>query len=577
MNTRLRDTIVICALACMPGVSLADPRPCTCKDLPALVKEIIEQEYLRDLFRKWSSYTPREFLQAADMQDRAKADFNDHFYPKKPGKSAAAQDGGHAALGTLYESEDCGIGEFQYNKNGEAINKKAEPIVQDLNANKGPDGKPKRKVPKDNEHWLKPISEKDYLNEPTKSCDALVRYAWKHEEVHQKTCQNLRAQGRTQMWNSLDFFAGNDADAYKAGTDYLRQATKQLALDCNWEGSTGDNAVPTPKRAKELSKNAAKVVKNRAAGGRKKTGWRAKGSAAILMGVTIDTSPMDELLNRWDTQCVDDSAEGCGALGASIEEGLVDLLRAVQRSSGLDRQTIFDAAHAQSPQLKRLAMSLLYNAQSAEEIEFALEAAEHPSSAVREAARQMLQGTDDPRWKAMERWWKSADSAQRNAGSTSGLVPDLDPRPEYFGVETLQGLRHRPYGSNASQVMFTTPEAADKVVERLAKGKTIMSNSRDMEKNAQGFEQMMMTMQQEMMAAAQAGDMQKINQITAKLMEMQSKLMPADPAAINTDEKSTGILLEKDTKTGLPVSVVRVRRDEESGQTLVIFERAQSH
>jgi len=292
------------------------------------------------------------------------------------------------------------------------------------------------------------------------------------------------------------------------------------------------------------------------------------------VGPTAVEAPMDELINQWTTQCADAAAIGCGAIGASIEVELVNLIRGLQRSGSVDRQTLFDAAHADFPLLTQLAMSLMYNAQTPEEVEFALKMTEHPAAGVREAARRMLQGSDDSRWKPIERWWKSTRGAD-GGGPASGLVPDLEPLARYFGVETLEGLRHRPFGSDERSVMFTTTEPADVVVKRLSKGKTVMTKQSDMKKDMESFEDAMMSMQKEMMAAAQSGDMDKIDKLTQKMMEMQEKLTGGDFAAINTDDDSEGILLEKDAKTGAPLSVARVKRDEEWGQTVVIIERNQ--
>ena len=55
---------------------------------------------------------------------------------------------------------------------------------------------------------------------------------------------------------------------------------------------------------------------------------------------------MDELITRCSTQRSDETVPGCGALGASTEISLVQLIRALQRKAGSDRQTLFDAAHA---------------------------------------------------------------------------------------------------------------------------------------------------------------------------------------------------------------------------------------
>jgi len=49
--------------------------------------------------------------------------------------------------------------------------------------------------------------------------------------------------------------------------------------------------------------------------------------------------------------------------------------------------------------------------------------------------------------------------------------------------------------------------------------------------------------------------------------------MPADPMAVNSERGTIGILLEKDSKSGLPSKVAQIRRDEATGQTVVVFER----
>ena len=280
---------------------------------------------------------------------------------------------------------------------GKPVNKKGQVVVELDAAGKPPEGVT---PPKDNEQYAKPVTEKQYMNEG-KQCDALVRYAWIHELHHQSTCKRLQAENKTHLWKSMEFFAKNDAEAYKAGTDYLREQTSTLAKQCGWEGSTNPNAVPTPDRAKELADKGAKISKNRGSGGSKKKSTKSGNRANIIVGATVDTSPMNELLSRWDAQCQDETAPGCGALGVSIEAGLVTLLQQMQRGRGVDRATVFDAAQATLPQLKQLAMFYLHNAQSPAEVDFAPEMTEHASAGIREAARRMLQGSDDPRWKKL--------------------------------------------------------------------------------------------------------------------------------------------------------------------------------
>lgn len=564
---RLHPLSLSLVLLSLPTAALAAPPACTCKDLPAMVKEIIEQEYLGDKFRQWSEYLPIGLTTPGRVQAKAQAEFNAQFYPKGAGASAAGtQDGGHAALGTNYQSEGCDIGVYQYDKNGKPLNKEGKQIVPLDDAGKPEGG---RKPPKDNEHYLKPMTEEQYMKSG-KQCEALMRYPWIHEQHHQNTCKTLKAEGREKAWDSMTFFTRNDAESYKAGADYLRAQTRKLALSCGWEGSTGENAVPPPERAKELASKGARISKSR--GGKKKSGSQGNGAAKIIMGVAIEILPMRDLLDRWDAQCADEGQPGCDALGASIEIGMIDLLQSLRyRGGGVDRETLFDAAHADSPQLKQFAMRQLYNAQTPEETEFALRMTEHASPGVREAARAMLQGSDDPRWRQIERLWQRA----RDGGGE--LVPDQPPRAEVLGVDTLAGLRHLPYGTSETQTLFVSSEAPEAVLKRVFKGKQVMTNASDVEAAGKDMEAAMMGMQQEMMRAAQSGDMKKMTELTNRLMEMQQKMMPSDPMAVNSEKGSIGILLEKDAATNMPVRVARIRRDETSGQTLVIFERARKN
>jgi hypothetical protein len=209
--------------------------PCSCKDLPVMVQELTEQQFLQQLFAKWEGYTPRAVETPAQLIELATQQFNDAFYGDKGSAAAGTANGGHAAFGTDLESNTC-------------------PIVQYLYDNKG---KPLKN--RDGTQKTVPIDEKSLK---TKECDSLVKYAFAHERSHQATCLNLVKNGTTNLWKSPGFFAGDDAKAYQAGIDVLREDTKTLAGKCGWDNTT-QKRLPNLDEAKDLAKRAAKTIPSR--------------------------------------------------------------------------------------------------------------------------------------------------------------------------------------------------------------------------------------------------------------------------------------------------------------------------
>lgn len=218
------------AASMLLGMQAQAAAPCGCKDLPMMVSEINEQEFLQKLFEKWSGYMPVEILTTSDLVDRATQQFNDAFYGDK-GAAAGTAHGGHAAMGTDLESATCPIVEYLYDKKGKPL--------------KNPDGTQK----------TTPVTEETFK---TKQCASMVKYTFAHERAHQATCLALVASGRQKMWKSPEFFAGDDAKAYKAGLDVLRSETEALASKCGWESST-KNRLPNLDEAKALAQRAAKA------------------------------------------------------------------------------------------------------------------------------------------------------------------------------------------------------------------------------------------------------------------------------------------------------------------------------
>ena len=523
------------------------PPSCKCKDLPAMVKEIIEQEFLQKLFFSWNDYLPSDINDIATMQTRAAHLMQQHFNPKAPQTNAGTANGAHAELGTDFRSPGCTINAFQYDAKGKSV------------------------LDKNGDQVVTPQTEEDYMKTQKKSCEALARYPYIHEQYHEKTCKELNAAGKQSKWDSLEFFARNDSEAYKAGVDYLRQQTKALALSCGWKGSTGPNAVPTPKDAKKLAKKGGKIAKGRA--GANKTGHTPiDGLIAIITGVAITGEPLEDLIAQWEQSCESTSVDQCDRLVTNIEVGLYDLIRTMQRNGDeIERETLLDIAHADLPMLKRQALMLLGNAQSPDEIEFAIHTSDDASPAVRDAAERMLQGVDHASLKAMQKW-RQRDRPAFDDALTAGLVPELAPQPGEFEIKSFAGLQFRYFASTSERAVFTTKESAEVVIKRLSEGREVMKSADALEKNMNAQMPKLQAMQQEMMAAAAAGDVKKLNEMVGKMAEIQKQFTPVDPRALNATKNSTAVIVAK-AADGHPTQTATIQRDDIWGETVVTLWR----
>lgn len=232
MNRFVVGITVVAALLATESEAAA---PCGCKDLPAMIKELNEQQFLQQLFTKWADYMPSEIVTTSDLVDHATQQFNDAFYSRRGRSVAGTANGGHAAFGTDLESKTC-------------------PIVQYLYDAKG---KPKKND--DGTQMTQPVTEE---NLQTKECESFVKYEFAHERSHQATCLKLVADKDTWSWKNPVFFAHDDAKAYQAGIDVLREETKTLAGKCGWDNST-KNRLPDLNEAKKLAKRASKTLSTR--------------------------------------------------------------------------------------------------------------------------------------------------------------------------------------------------------------------------------------------------------------------------------------------------------------------------
>lgn len=208
---------------------LGQARECGCGDLPAMLNELTQLEYMQKLFKGYSEYMPYGIQTHTELKERAEAQLNTAFY----GDNAATgtTGGAHAALGTDIYDPNCPILAYLYDKKGNKV----------LN--------------KDGTHKAVPATEKSYK---PNQCAARTRADLAHERAHQDHCLKLVANNKTHLWDRLTFFAADDSEAYKAGAEVLRTEFRSLAAKCGWENST-KNRLPNINEAEELAKQAAKA------------------------------------------------------------------------------------------------------------------------------------------------------------------------------------------------------------------------------------------------------------------------------------------------------------------------------
>ena len=225
----LRASLWGLGLAASITTPLAQARDCGCGDLPGMINELAQYEFLQKKFQSYADYMPAGFLTITEMQQAATNQMNAAFY----GNSAASgtSSGAHAALGTDIHDASCPILEYLYDKKGNAI--------LDKNGNQ------KTKIA-------------DEATYNPSQCSGRTRADFAHERTHVATCEKLVKSGKSNLWDRLSFFAGDDAAAYRAGADVLRNEIKPLAQKCGWDNST-KNRLPDLKEAQDLAKRASKA------------------------------------------------------------------------------------------------------------------------------------------------------------------------------------------------------------------------------------------------------------------------------------------------------------------------------
>lgn len=202
------------------------PKRCDrCEDLPSLMKELKEQEWLRSKFYEYSPWEKGYQLSASDVEDlqaKVQSAFNGWLKTPKGGGGV-----GEPAMGT--DTQDCKLVFFV----------------------KGADGK---------------TSTQPYDEAKMKAryCPAILNYMLAHERSHQRTCRALGAKHKAFL-SLPEFVAADEVKAYEEGIRALEKAINDLAKKCKEEGTTATykldpNQKITPAKVFQSEEQAKKIA-----------------------------------------------------------------------------------------------------------------------------------------------------------------------------------------------------------------------------------------------------------------------------------------------------------------------------
>jgi hypothetical protein len=203
-----------------PGKAHPDkPRCDRCEDLPKLLQELKEQEWLRDKFWSYTRFSDYQYM-AADvgaMYCQVTCAMNqwlgkDPCPPRKceqPRKPSEACAGKGAAMDMGTDPDTCQLFMCKPDKDGV-----------------------RHKVP---------YNRADKL---TMDCPEIVNYLEAHEKSHQRTCQALKAKGQSAFFDKPEFTALDEVKAYEAGIKALEKAINALAARCKEQGTRVDYRLP---------------------------------------------------------------------------------------------------------------------------------------------------------------------------------------------------------------------------------------------------------------------------------------------------------------------------------------------
>jgi hypothetical protein len=206
----------------------SDPKPSDpnkphcdrCEDLPKLMQELKEQEWLRDKFWSYTRFSDYQYTapDVRTMYCRVQCAMNEW-----QGRSLCPP---RKCDEPPKPSEECGGG------SGASMDMGLDPDTCKLYmCALGKDGK-RRKVPFDRKQ------------KETQDCPEIVDYLLAHETSHQKTCQALKAKGQSAYFDKPEFTALDEVKAYEAGIKSLEKAINALANRCKEKGTRVSYRLP---------------------------------------------------------------------------------------------------------------------------------------------------------------------------------------------------------------------------------------------------------------------------------------------------------------------------------------------
>lgn len=186
----------------------------------------------------------------------------------------------------------------------------------------------------------------------------------------------------------------------------------------------------------------------------------------FLATAGLDLTP-EQIAERFDNACVDGRwAPECPALADALEVELYgDLHQLARMNVPLDREVLQVAARANFSPLADLGLRRLGSIKSDADREAVLVAIEHPSPAVRQNARRLLESGDSAQAQSYTRWWRAST---RNGWDA--LVADVVPMPDQIGLRDPADLRYRYFASDEHRAVFTSQLPPDELLRRVAPG-----------------------------------------------------------------------------------------------------------
>lgn len=287
---------------------------------------------------------------------------------------------------------------------------------------------------------------------------------------------------------------------------------------------------------------------------------------------------------QFEAACVDGrwDAARCPGLRSELELSLYNDLIALPENQ-VDRATLVVAVRARFPMLAEFGLGRLGRIQNNDEREAVLQALDHPSPAIRAAARQALDVHDDAWRKRIAPWFRST-----RRGGFPGLVPDVTPEAAQLGLAGLKAadaeqFRYRYFASDveARRAVFTTRLTPDQVMALVARGAKVLDGTQlgpsPEQRAAMG--QQMQGVQQEIQAAMARGDMRAVSEISARLTAQLQGLSQAPEAVMmrrvnefTAPPAAVRYVALPGGRAGLPITAAASREEAFGGETVLVIQ-----